>query len=147
MARLPRGAAAVLAALHLGGPRADVLRSLTEQEWHEALDFSNRSQLTLALRRSMRDAMPQWVRDHTDRDAAHNLERLGLLRELYQSLADQFAAAGIEFAALKGITHCPDFGSSAEDRTQYDIDLYVPQGQIDAARDAVVSLGFEPLES
>ena len=147
MSKLPRGAAAVLAALHLGEPRADALKALTDEEWHAALDFSNRSQLTLALRRRMRDAMPPWVRERTDQDAAHNLERLRLLRELYQCLAHRLGAAEIEYAALKGLTHCPDFGSQPEDRTQYDIDLYVPQNQMDRAREVVLSLGFESLES
>jgi hypothetical protein len=95
----------------------------------------------------MRDAMPPWVRERTDRDAAHNLERLGLLRELYQCLADKLGAAEIEYAALKGLTHCPDFGSQPEDRTQYDIDLFVPQPSMDRARDVVMSLGFESIES
>jgi hypothetical protein len=147
MARLPRGAAAVLAALHLGDPRADALQELTEPEWHGALDFSDRSQLTLALRSRMRDAMPPWVRERTGRDAAHNLERLRLLRELYQSLAHRLGAAGIDYAALKGLTHCPDFGSQPEERTQYDIDLFVPHHDMDRARDVAVSLGFESLES
>jgi MFS family permease len=147
MTRLPRGAAAVLGALHLGNPRADGLQGLNDQEWRQALDFSHRSQLTLALRRRMRDTMPAWVRESTDRDAAHNLERLHLLRELYQCLAQSLGEAGIEYAALKGLTHCPDFGSLPEDRTQYDIDLFVPQHLIERARDVVVGLGFESIES
>ncbi len=147
MTRLPRGARAVLAALHLTDPRADGLQALSDQEWHEALDFSNRSQLTLALRRAMRDAMPQWVRERTDRDAAHNLERLRLLRELYRSLAHELGAAGIDFVALKGLTHCPGFGSTPEDRTQYDVDLYIPPHHIDRAREVVMPLGFESLDS
>jgi len=145
--RLPRGPAAVLAALYLEDPRADLLASLTDREWQEALDFSNRSQLTLALRRRMRHVMPEWVRERTDENAAHNLERLRLLQDLYRTLAQKFESAGIEFAALKGLTHCPDFGSVPEDRTQYDLDLFAPQQHIEAARDVVLSLGFEPLES
>jgi hypothetical protein len=147
MTRLPRGAAAVLAALHLGDSRVDALQRLSGREWHEALDFSDRSQLTLSLRQRWRDAMPPWVRERTDRDAAHNLERLHLLRELYRCLDHGLGAAGIEYAALKGLTHCPDFGSQPEDRTQYDIDLFVPPHHMDQARDTVLSLGFEPLES
>jgi hypothetical protein len=147
MARLPRGAAAVLAALHLGDPRAEALEQLSELDWHQALDFSDQSQLTLALRRRMRDAMPPWVRERTDRDAAHNLERFRLLRELYQCLAHKLGAVEIEYAALKGLTHCPDFGSQPEDRAQYDIDLFVPQHNMDRARDVVMSLGFESIES
>ncbi|MBZ5625221.1 MAG: MFS transporter [Acidobacteriia bacterium] len=131
----------------MGDPRSDSLERLSDQEWREALDFSDRSQLTLALRRHMREAMPQWVRERTDGDAAHNLQRLELLRQLYQCLSGRLAAAGIEFAALKGLAHCPDFGSLPEDRPQYDIDLYVPSEEMDRARDVVLALGYEPLES
>jgi hypothetical protein len=147
MTSFPRGAAAVLAALHLGDPQAAALTQLSQQEWKEALDFSDRSQLTLALRRRMRDAMPEWVRERTDRNAADNLQRFGPLRDLYQNLAERLGTAGVEYAALKGLTHCPDFGSQPEDRTQYDIDLFVPQSQMTAARDQVLALGFESLES
>jgi len=147
MARLPRGAAAVLAALHLTEPRPEALAALSDSEWAEALDFSSRSQLTLALRSRVADAIPTRVRERIDRDALHNLERLGFLRELYRTLADRLNGAGIEFAALKGLTHCPDFGSRPEDRTQYDIDLFVPDQDIGRARDLVIDLGFEPLES
>ena len=141
---LPRGPAAALAALHLGEPQPDGLARLNDREWRDALDFCARSQITLALRRRARDTMPVWVREVTDQNLAHNLERLRRLHELYRFLSEQLAAEGIEFLALKGLTHSPQFGSEPQDRPQYDIDLYAPRETLFTARDALLAAGFEP---
>ena len=99
---------------------------LTDGQWREALAFSDDWQLTLALRRAAGEVMPPWVRERMDENAAHNLERHLRLEELYRCLAASFAGAGIEFVALKGLAHCPEFGSRPEERTQCDVDLYIP---------------------
>lgn len=132
--------------MHLSDPRPDALSRLGDADWREALAFSDRWQLTLALRRVARDAMPSWVRDRTDENAARNLERLARLEQLYRDLAGALAEVGIEFLALKGLAHCPDFGSRPEDRTQCDIDLYVPREGLERARDAVLALGYESMD-
>jgi len=137
----------VLAALHLSEPRTDALTRLTDAQWREALEFSDRWQLTLSLRRTARDAMPGWIRERTDRNGARNRERLARLEQLYRDLAAALAAAGIQFLALKGLAHCPDFGSQPEDRTQCDIDLFVPREGLYAARDAILALGYESMDA
>jgi Uncharacterised nucleotidyltransferase len=144
--RMPAGPAAALAALHLSDPRPEALARLSEFQWREALAFCNRSQITLALRGRARDAMPAWVRDITDQNLAHNIERLSVVEELYRSVAERLGAVGIEFVALKGLTQCPLFGSEPRNRPQYDIDLYCPRETVSAARDALVTLGFESME-
>jgi len=72
----------VLAALHLREPRVDLLRQLSEPEWAAALDFANRSQLTLTCGDC--GAMPCHRGCGSGRTSTpeHNLERLRLLREL-----------------------------------------------------------------
>ncbi len=147
MQRVPRGASAALAALHLRNPNLELLASLTDSEWRDALDFTDRSQLTLPLRSSAaRDAMPQWVRERTGACAHRNLEKLDRLKALYRALDECLGAAGIDYLALKGLAHCPEFGSGASERVQYDIDLYTPKERVFEARDAVMALGFTPLE-
>jgi hypothetical protein len=143
---LPTGPAAVLAALHLGEPRPDALTRLDGSQWRAALDFCNRSQLTLALRRRAYEAMPPWVRGIADQNLAHNLERLRVVEDLYHSVSQRLRTAGVEFVALKGLTQCPLFGSQPQDRPQYDIDLYTPRETVYAARDALLALGFESME-
>jgi MFS family permease len=147
-AGIPRGAAAALAALHLREPKLDELAGLSDAEWGDALNFTDRSQLTLPLRSSAaRESMPAWVRERTGACAARNLEKLRRLEEQYRALDKCLKAADVDYLALKGLAHCPEFGASASDRMQYDIDLYTPRERVYAARDAVIALGFVPLES
>lgn len=134
-----------LSALHLRHPRPDLLAALSDAEWREALNFTDRTQLTLPLRLAARDAMPAWVRERVDACAARNLERLRKFEALYRGIDDRLRAAGIDYLALKGLTHCPDFGVGAETRVQYDLDLYAPRDRVFAARDALIALGYEPL--
>jgi hypothetical protein len=130
---LPAGAAAVLAALHLGEPRPDSLANLADDDRAIALDYCHHAGLTLLLR----DLLPPAAA----RDAANNLLRLRVLEEAYRELA----GLPVEFVALKGITQCELFGIRPEDRAQSDIDLYCPRGTVEAARDALVARGYRPI--
>lgn len=102
--------------------------------------------LALAFRPSAGEAAPAWVRDELDGAAARNRQRLERLRQLYSATHGMLAAAGIPYLALKGITHCPLFGSHPEARPQYDLDLYVPPAQALDARDLFLGAGYEPIE-
>ncbi len=135
---LPRVPAAVLAALHLSEPRPDLLASLSERQWEQALDFSDRSQLTLALSALAPERTALAVRN--------NAERLRRAWQLYADLAACLERAGIEFLAIKGLTQCPAFIPDPAIRPQYDIDLFVPREKVMAAAEAVHTLGFEPLQ-
>jgi len=130
---LPAGAAAVLAALHLGEPRPERLANLGEEEQAAALDYCHHAGLTLLVR----DLLPPAAA----RDAANNLLRLRVLEETYRELA----GLPVEFVALKGITQCELFGIRPEDRAQSDIDLYCPRETVEAARDALVARGYTPI--
>src|SRR5205085_1522509 len=121
--------------------------SLSEREWRAALDFADHSHITLSLRGAVPEGTPAWVAKRLERNASDNRERLRRLEELYRALAAQLRIAGIEFVALKGLTHCELFGSRPETRPQSDIDLFIPREVVEAARDAVMALGFESLES
>jgi MFS family permease len=145
--KLPRGPAAVLAALHLGEPRLEGLESLTAAEWQEALDFANRSQMTMPLYDRAAEALPEYLRERADRDRANNRERLRRTEELYRSVAARLAEAGIEFLALKGLAQCPEFIARAELRSQVDIDLFTPRESVVAAAESLRELGFQPLEN
>lgn len=144
---LPAGAAAALSALHCRDPRPEGLAKLNEAEWRAALDFCDRSRLTLALHEIGRDAMPDWVRTRTDQDAAKNRQRLTGIESTYAELAPVLRAANVDFIALKGITHCALFGLKPELRAQYDVDLFAPRDLVYAARDALLDCGYEPVQS
>jgi MFS family permease len=140
---LPNGSAAALATLHLAEPELRAIRRLTDRDWRRALDYCDRSHLTLALRRAARDAMPDWVRERTDRNAAQNQQRLRRTAETYRAVAQCLTAHGIEFLALKGIAHCAQFGTPAAERVQYDIDLFSPPESVHAAEAALRDLDYE----
>ena len=143
---LPPSAAAVLAALHLRAPEDGGLGRLNDRQWREALDYSDRSRLTLLLRQAARERMPAWVRERTDQNAACNQNRVRRLEQIYSHVAGALQAAGIAFVALKGLTHGRWFGVPAQNRMQYDIDLFAPAASVPAARDVLLRLGYEPIE-
>ena len=140
---LPNGPAAALATLHLASPELRALGRLTDRDWRQALDYCDRSHLTLALRRAARDTMPDWVRERTDRNAAQNQQRLRHTEEAYRAAARRLKSEGIEFLAMKGITHCALFGTPVADRVQYDIDLFTPLENVCAAELALRDLGYQ----
>ncbi|HLK51613.1 MAG TPA: nucleotidyltransferase family protein [Bryobacteraceae bacterium] len=144
---LPVSAAAALSALHLREPSHAALTHLNDAQWRAALDFCDRSRLTLALRQAVREAMPEWVRIRTDQDAAKNRTRVAGIEQTYRELAARLNAAGAEFIALKGVTHSALFGLDPELRAQYDIDLFAPGERVYAARDALLALGYESVEA
>ena len=143
---LPRHAAAVLAALHFPQPNTDLLTELSEAEWRAALDYCDRSQLTLPLAEAAADVLPDWVRRRVEEDARKNCTRVRDLEKLYRTIAAQLDEAGIEFVALKGLAHCELFGAIPSRRVQYDIDLYVPPDTVTRAAEALAPLGFEPIQ-
>jgi hypothetical protein len=140
---IPSGVAAALSALHLRSPATERLRALDDRDWRGVLDFCDRSQLTLALRRATRDQMPTWVRERTDSDAAHNALRTARLLELYSVTAARFQAAGIPFLLLKGFSQGTWTGVAPVDRVQYDLDLLATSEQVLDARDLLIQDGYE----
>ncbi|MDP9171879.1 MAG: nucleotidyltransferase family protein, partial [Acidobacteriota bacterium] len=46
---------------------------------------------------------------------------------------------------LKGLTHWPYYCDHPSHRPQYDFDFYTPAGSIQAAREAISTLGYEPV--
>jgi predicted MFS family arabinose efflux permease len=142
---IPHGPSAALDAFHFRESQTASLAGLSDTEWREALAFTDRTQLTLPLLAIARDAMPQWVRERVHGAASRNIERLRKFEGLYRAIDGCFRGAGVEYLALKGLAHCPDFGTDTVTRVQYDLDLYVPREHAIDARDAAMVLGYEPL--
>jgi Uncharacterised nucleotidyltransferase len=144
--RLPAAVSAVLAALHLRDPVTEGLRSLDDRQWRDALAFCDSSRLTLYPRDTLREFMPQWVRERTDENAARNVQRLPKLEQIHSTVSQRLASADIEFVVLKGITHGSLFGGRPENRMQSDIDLYSSHESVEASRHLLLALGYEPVE-
>jgi hypothetical protein len=122
--RLPRGVAAVLAALRFSEPAPELLRRLSDTEWKATLDYTDRGGFTLLLGPLCRDYAPAWVSDRLGRNLAGNTERIGRLRAALVEIAARFDAAKIEFLLLKGFSQEVEYTSDPYLRMGYDIDLY-----------------------
>lgn len=101
------------------------------------LDFADRNQLTPLLSRF---DLPPSARSHVDAVLARNALRAARISTAYAEIAPLF-----DHVLLKGETHIPDFVGDPRLRVQYDLDLYVPPGQQERARGALLSLGYEPI--
>lgn len=134
----------MLAALHLAEPKVDALASLTDAEWREALEYCDHSRLTFALHAAARGAMPSWVRERIDGNARNNREREKHIAELYRTLHGHLSTAGIEFLALKGLTHSA-IAPDPPPRVQYDIDLFVPSSEVRRAQQLLIANGWKPI--
>jgi len=144
--RLPRGVAAVLAALRFSSPAPERLRQLSDSDWKAALEFTDRGSLTLFLGAMCRDSLPAWVRERIDRNIAGNTERVGRLRAALVEIAAQFDARKIDYLLLKGFSQEVDYAPDPYVRVGYDIDLYAPECSLPQALDALHSLAYVPIE-
>jgi len=144
---LPSYIGAPLAALQLSSPDYAPLGALTEEQWKRTLRFCDQAQFTLPLSLRCRDRLPDNVRARTDRNLADNAERWRRMQAAYREVAESLGREGIEFAVLKGFSHCPCFVHNPRWRPQYDIDMLLPGSQLLRALDLVKELGYEPLRA
>lgn len=136
---------APLAALQFTSPDCIPLTRLTEEEWTRVVRFCDRTQLTLPLALRCREFLPDAVRERTARNLAGNEQRWQRVQEAYGEVAAEFRRAGIDFAVLKGFSHCPHFVADPRWRPQYDMDLLLQPGQLENSRAAAERLRYEPL--
>ncbi len=133
----------MLAALHLSAGAPKLLASLSDGEWRQALDYCDRGRLTFALFEAAAGALPAWVGERIEADAARNALRMARVEGLYRSIHGWLGDQGIEFAALKGITHTTLIAQPPP-RVQYDIDIYVPRPAALRAQGALIEHGWKP---
>jgi MFS family permease len=144
---IPDYAATVLRSLRFRSPQREGLARLSEDDWKRALRFSDRAHLTLALGIACRDHLPEWVGLRIDRNLRENAQRWERVKVAYREASAAFEDAGLDFLVLKGFSQCPDFVCDPRQRAQYDLDLYFPPEQVDAAREAALKLGYEPVHA
>ena len=135
----------MLQALQFSSPEPVALAELTDEEWTRALAFCDRSQLTLPLGLTSRAYLPEGVRQRIDRNLAANAERWYRAKLVFEEIAGAFEAEGLDFAVLKGFSHCPRFIDDPRHRWQSDFDLLFPADVVFRARDIAAGLGYEPV--
>ena len=144
--RLPRGAAAVLAALRFSSPAPELLRNISDAEWKASLEFCDRSSLTLFLGALYRDYLPAWLAERIAGNIASNTERVGRVRAALVAIAAAFDARGIDYLLLKGFSHEIDYAPDPYLRVGYDVDLYAPASSLDLAHRTLLGMDYVPFE-
>jgi MFS family permease len=114
--------------------------------WREALEFCDRSSLTLLFGSVAGGALPDWVRERIARNLEENTERLKRVRALEEEVDQRLTAAGIQYVFLKGTTQWPHFVPDLRLRVQCDVDLFCPPGDARRAWDVFTEAGYEPME-
>jgi predicted MFS family arabinose efflux permease len=134
-----------MAALRFASPEFGPLRELSDKDRKKALDFCDRTQLTLYLGLTCREHLPEWVRARIDGNLANTAARWELTKRTYREVASAFSPHGLEYLVLKGFTHCPRFVRDPRQRPQGDLDLLLTQADVSRAFDAALGLGYEPI--
>lgn len=134
----------VIRALSFTNDNTGDLERITDEEWRRLLPLTDRSQLTLPLGVRRLGYVPEWVRERIQRDLANNAIRQKRIAETYETVSSALASRGIEFAVLKGFSHCPFYCDDLRYRPQYDLDLYCPPDAIQPAYEAILGLGYKP---
>ena len=142
--RLPRGVAAVLAALRFSAPAPELLRGLSDADWKSTLDFADRASLTLFLGSLYRDHLPSWVAARIHRNIAGNTERTGRLRAALVEIAAAFDARNIDYLLLKGFSHENDYAPDPYLRVGYDLDLFSPGSSLPRAHETLREMQYVP---
>ena len=144
--RLPRPCAAVLAVLNFAEPSAELLVSLRENEWDQALRFCDRSQLTLVFGDTCRSHLPDRVRARIEQNFTSNSQRLGRLKQEYLQIADYLNSHDVGHVVLKGFLQAPQFVRNARLRMQYDLDLLCAREKVQQAQKLLRELGFDTVQ-
>ncbi len=140
---LPLGVAAVLEALRMDGHFGEPLKTLSEADWRGALDFCDRSQLTLLLAHRSWSMLPCWVQERLDRNLAGHRLHSRLLKSETLRICSQLTSRSIDYLLLKGISCGSDFSHDPSLRVQYDIDLYCPDYALPVAARTVLAAGYK----
>jgi predicted MFS family arabinose efflux permease len=135
----------VLDALQFDAPDKSAFAKLDEKAQKRVLTFSDRCQLTLALGRECFDDLPDPMQARIRGNLSNNAERWRRTQDTYREVAAGFDAAGLDYAVLKGFSHCPLFVPDPRHRPQGDIDFLLTPEQVDGAWDAALRLGYQPI--
>jgi hypothetical protein len=146
MPKIPTYVSVLLSALRFRGAQPESLRSLDNAEWRQLIAYCDEMHLTLHLGQVCRDQLPDSVRSRIDRNLSDNTQRFDLLKKAYAGVANALRSVGAEHLVLKGFAQWPGYARDPLLRMQADIDLYCPPESISRARDALIALGYEPLE-
>jgi hypothetical protein len=136
---------AAISALRFDSKRGG-LEGLCEAEWRVLLPMADQARLALPLGIRCRASLSPEIRDRIDRNLEDNALRHRRAVVACREVKDALGARGIPFVFLKGLTHFPRFAERAEQRQQYDIDVYGGAENAGAIGEAAAALGYEAID-
>jgi hypothetical protein len=140
--RVPREFAALMDALQVKDANTEALLLLETEEWQKLLDFCDLAHLTLPLAGVDQTGFPDWVSHRLETNLADNARRFELLQAVYMEAEVALRHAGVTHIVVKGFTQSPAYVADPRLRMQSDLDLFCPQNEIDAARVALMRIGY-----
>ena len=144
--RIPREVVALLDALQLEGSNTDALLAFDDADWRRLLEFCDLAHLALPLSQIEIGGFPDWVVRRLEQNLSDNERRFERVRAAYVQAAGTLARAGGHHLVLKGFTQAPDYVSDPRLRMQSDIDIFCPERHVEAARSALMKIGYRPVE-
>ena len=142
---IPSYARAVLGALQFGSPQPELLAATNEPDWRAALNWCDRTRLTLRLGLTTREYLPDWVRSRISSDFEKTARRWQRAKAAYREAAGAFESEGLECAVMKGFSHWPRFVDDVRHRWQGDLDLFFTESQVRPAFQVALGLGYVPI--
>ncbi|MGA8233599.1 MAG: MFS transporter [Candidatus Acidiferrales bacterium] len=143
---MPDPLSIIVSALRFNDPHTDSLDAFTGGHWRYVLARWDLQRLTLPLRLTRAESVPEWARAHIDRNLADNARRFERIKQVYTRVAREAADAGAEHVVLKGFSHGPGFVEHPRLRYQSDIDLFCPPESLLLMRLALMRLGYRTEE-
>ena len=137
----------LLGALQFQGASMDALRQLDAAAWEALLSFCDRAHLTLLLSTLPAGVAPAWAAARIRVNLLDNTQRTTNILELYRRVAQALGEAHLEHLVIKGFTQYPEFVKDANLRMQSDIDIFLPAEFLLRARDVILKMGYEELDS
>ncbi len=134
----------LIEALRFRHAHPENLRSVPDSQWRAVLSSWRVVRLTLPLRLTCAEYLPQWVREKLDVHVANNIHRSERIKQVYAQAAGAFRAAHAEHVVIKGFSLSPGYVDHPRFRAQSDIDVYCPPESAGRARDALAALGYVP---
>ncbi|WP_263366665.1 MFS transporter [Edaphobacter bradus] len=147
IAHVPHEVAALLSALRLSDPDLAPLRRLSDDEWKSLLAFCDIAHLALPLAQLSMDGFPCWVVERLQTNLADNAQRFERIKDVYREAAEALHGSGVEHIVIKGFTQAPNYVASPRLRSQSDLDLFCPPGQVAAAQAALEAIGYSSAQS
>jgi hypothetical protein len=127
--------------------RNTYLPELRHEGWKRLLHWLDDAGLTLIYWQHLKDAGEDWtvppqVRSYLEQNLQDHRLRIEEMISEFEAINSSFEAAGIPYAAIKGLALSADYCPDILLRTTYDYDYLLPRESMEIARTALKAAGF-----